>query len=260
MTKSRQGPLAKPRPLRFDGAAFVLLLLMFVVGAGGTPLALAQPNPSSTPTPELTSPPPTSEMPPDISGVWHVTRSWFRNCPGACDWPVIQGATWNITQTGSEFRVDRGPHGSLDGRRRDGWTVHLTGIESDGFRRFDFYYGGVYLSPDGTTMSGQFFGSETIQNPCGLANPIVTCFAQAGSFLAVRSSPPTPPQYPTATLTPPLDPPGTATPTLPTATATPTSPAPTPTAPPTATPTRQPETADRTGRRYLPLVIRLSPQ
>lgn len=251
--------------MRLPGAACWLLALMFVAAAAGTPLALAQSDPPLTPTLDLTPPPPppTPETPPDVSGTWQITRSWFRNCPGACDWPVIRGTTWNITQSGSEFRVDRGPRGTIrDGSAR-GYAVQLAGVESDGFQRFDFYYTGVYLSPDGTSMAGQFFGSETIQNPCGLANPIVTCFAQAGSFLAIRSSPP--PQTPTATPTLPAP---TATPTTPaaataTATATATASATaTPTGTPTgtldATPTRVSGTADHAGRRYLPLLVRPS--
>jgi hypothetical protein len=253
MTRNRQGPRAEPRPLRFDGAAIGVLLLILVVGGTSPTRTQAQPTPAATPTFDATAPPapPTPETPLDISGTWDVTRSWFRNCPGACDWPVIRGTTWQISQTGSEFTVDRGPRGTIDG-----YIVHLTGIESDGFTRFDFYYSSLSLSPDGTTITGQFSGSETIQNPCGLANPIVTCFAQAGYFFAVRRSSPPPSHYPTATPTPSPSPTETATLSTPTPTVTPTMP-PTQMASSTATPTRQPDDADHIHRRYLPLFVRL---
>jgi hypothetical protein len=121
--------------------------------------------------------------------------------------------------------VDRGLRGTIEG-----YEIQLEGIESDGFERFDFYYSRLYLSPDGLRITGEFVGSETLQNPCGLTPPIVTCFASGGYFHAIRRSPaatllPPPPPEPPASETPtPTETPISLSPT-PTGTPSPTEPA-----------------------------------
>lgn len=230
----------------------VMLLMLVLAGNGATTLNPAQvePTPSATPTLSLTPPPPpTMPAAPDISGTWDVTRSWYRRCP-RCSEPVIRGTTWVITQNGHELRVDRGLRGTIEG-----YNIHLEGIESDGFHRFDFYYSRLYLSPDGLTITGEFVGSERVQNTCGYTPPIVTCFVNGGSLYAVRRSPPPipPPPIPSPTST------ETQTPTL-TATLI-SSPSMTPSATPSMTPSPSVPAAGAAtpSYSYLPLVMHPRP-
>jgi hypothetical protein len=187
-------------------------------GAHGSDLR--GPPPLTTPILSPTFTPSLLPAPPDISGRWSVVRTWWDQCPG-CSFPVQRTTQWEITQSGDTFQVDRGLRGTIDGYR-----LTLSGIESDGFKRRDFYYDHLILSPDLMTIHGSFSGSETIHNLCDTWPPQVTCFALAGVIHMIRQSPP-PTATPTATAT------STATAT-PTATGTNT---PTPSATPTATPT-----------------------
>ncbi len=221
------------------------LLLLVVAGAGLVTPATAQVEvtitATDTPAPSP-PPPPTVPAAPDISGTWDVTRSWFRRCP-SCMEPVIRGTRWEITQQGHEFAVDRGLRGAIEG-----YDIHLEGIETNGFDRFEFYYSRLRLSPDGLVITGQFVGTETMQNPCALFPPLVTCFASAGDFYAIRRSP-------VPTTLPPATPSPTATET-PTATQAVTATVPpSPTASATASPTGAANPA-AVRFRYLPLIVR----
>jgi hypothetical protein len=152
---------------------------------------------------------------------------------------MVRTTTWRITQQGNELQVDRGLRGTIEG-----YQISLQGIETDGHDRYYFVYSTLHLNPDGYSFSGEFAGSETIQNPCDASPPIVTCLVHSGYLYAVRISPlPTPSA--TATWTP--------------------SPTPTPTATasflPSATPTVSPTATSAPAspwkfRRLLPLVLR----
>ena len=199
-------------------------------------LLLPAPARTQTPFPPPPSPLITATAPgaPNVSGTWSITRYWFRSCP-ACSSAVIRTTTWKIVQEGNLLRVDRGLRGAIEGNR-----ISLTGIETDGQERYDFVYGSLYLSPDGRSFSGPFFGSETLQNPCDVNPPIVSCLVHDGYLYAVRVSPlPTPPVLPTWSPVP------SSTPPHPTVTATLT---PTTTLPPSPVPFRS--------LRLLPLVLR----
>ena len=165
----------------------------------------AQPAPTSAPTtpaPPTAVPPP----PPDISGEWSITRSWWRSCPG-CGMPIVRTTSWIITQRGSEVSVDRGPQGSVSATPGGGGLLHLEGLEQSGEGVLRFWYGTLRVGPGGNTFDGGFNGSERISNPCGSTPPIVTCFASSGYLDARRINPiatvPTPPGPRTAVPTAP---------------------------------------------------------
>ncbi|MFQ5593601.1 MAG: hypothetical protein ACE5HA_05585 [Anaerolineae bacterium] len=224
------------------GALCVLILAAAGKPASGLTQATVTPSPSVTALPSP-PPPPTAPAAPDVSGTWDVTRSWFRRC-SRCGEPVIRGTTWQITQNGHELRVDRGLRGSIEG-----YNIQLEGLETDGFDRFDFYYSRLYLSPDGLRITGEFVGSETVQNPCAPSPPIVTCFASAGYLHAIRRSP-----HATLPPPPPPGPPVTET-TTPTETPTPISSTPTG----TPSPTQPAHGAAAISSRYLPFITRPIP-
>jgi hypothetical protein len=233
------------------GLALALTLGAVVATWPATRSAVAQP-----PTPTATASP--SVPPPDISGVWSITRTWLRGCPG-CGRGVIRATPWRITQSTGAVRVDRGPRGTVVGDGVGGGWLTLDGPETDGADVYRFWYSTLRVSPDGNHFEGAFDGSESINNPCGDDPPLVTCFASAGWLTAQRVSPvatvPTPPGPPGL----PTPPPGLPTP-GPTETSVPTPTVPTPTRmPATATPSPLPSpspTAHPLWRAFLPLVGR----
>lgn len=142
----------------------------------------AQPPP---PTPVATAGA-TIAPPPDISGAWSVTRSWFRSCP-RCGGAIIRTTTWTIRmEPGGGVRVDRGPVGGVVGDGVGGGWLTLEGLESQADSVYRFLYGSLRVHPGGDAFEGGFGGSERVTNPCGSSPPIVTCFASAGYLTAVR--------------------------------------------------------------------------
>ncbi len=166
--------------------ALVLALLSVAGGLmhGGEPfgIAAAQPLP---PTP-MSTPGATIAPAPDISGVWSVTRSWFRSCP-RCGETTVRTTTWTIRMdSGGGVRVDRGPVGGVIGDGAGGGWLSLEGLESQADSVYRFFYGSLRVHPGGDSFEGAFSGSERTTNPCGSSPPIVTCFASAGYLTAIR--------------------------------------------------------------------------
>ena len=239
------------RPLMHFLAGLASVVLLFADHKLSSATQIESKGPSQVSRFQVTlTPPPAPTVPaiPDIRGTWSINRYWFRRCP-RCSEPVSQGTTWVVTQNGPNLRIDRGLRGTIDG-----YQIQLEGIESNGFNRYDFYYSRLYLTPDGLRITGNFVGSERIQNSCSYNPPLVTCFANAGYIHAIRRSPmPTPfPPPPIFTDTPLATPSVTPVPTS-TATVTPTS-----TTLPTSSPTQSSVPSDSAGRQYLPFILRPS--
>jgi hypothetical protein len=193
----------------------------------------AQPPATDTPSPTAILPPP------DISGDWSITRSWYRSCPG-CGFVVTRTTSWRISQFGINVTVDKGLRGLIVGAVGGGGLLSLEGVESSGPDVYRFQYATLRVAPDGSSFEGGFNGSESTSNPCGEDPPVVSCFATNGYLTARRiglglptASPPGPP-VPTGLPSPFPLPSGTATPA---ASATPRA---TDTPPPSATPTASP--------------------
>jgi len=267
VTKRRFAPAATPRAATARAAALsaglVLAAVLVFLSASRTAPSVAQvptATTSATTTPVLTpsaSPVATTLPPPDLTGEWSITRSWWRWCPGCGGGAVVRTTPWVLTQVGATVRIDRGPRGSLTSVAGGGAYLTLEGLENDPSGLFRFWYGTLFVSPDGLTFEGAFNGSERIANPCAPEPPILSCSASAGYLRAYRvagritpsaTSPPASPATPPLgeTSTPPETPSATAAPTR-------TPPPPVPSATPTATASATPRPP---APAWLPRVIR----